>query len=197
MTMLSLRFLLSFLLLAQTRAFLPSLEEKEIEVIPNPHVVDQEMTCSASLQYLLQPHFLLTKPKMTQEDTFQEITFAKVLTVPVPIYRMKQPHRLSAKELGFSLVLVRDLATQVNVYETPVEPERALDSWFVGFMWTPIVYKCSNSVLHIGWKFTSVNGNERDSFYALLVNINERQKTNMIQIGSLQAPGWMAALVMT
>jgi hypothetical protein len=197
MTMLSLRFLLSFILLAQTSAFLPSLEEKEIEVIPNPHVVDEQMTCSSSLQYLLQPHYLLIKPKVTQEDTFQEITFAKVLTVPVPIYRMKQPPRLSAMELGFSLVLVRDLSTHVNVYETPVERERALDSWFVGYMWTPIVYKCSDNVLHIGWKFTSVNGNEGDSFYALLVNINERQKTNMIQVGSFQAPGWMAALVMT
>ena len=121
----------------------------------------------------------------TQVDTFQEITYAKVLSVSVPIYRMKQPHRLSSAEYGFSLVLVRDLATHVNVLETPVKREQALDSWFVGYMWAPIVYRCSNnSDLHIGWKFTNDSGNE--FFYALIIDMNKRQKT-----------GWMVTHVMT
>ena len=190
--------LLFFVLFLQSSAFLPSLEEKEIEVISNPHDRDQETSCSASLQLLLQPHLLLLKPKIPQPDTFQDITFAKVLTVPVPVYRMKQSYRISVDELEFSIVLVRDLATHVNIYETPVDPNRARDSWFVGTMWTPIVYKCSNSIQHVGWKFTSVNGTDNnDLFYALVVNINKRETNNVIQIGTLQAPGWMAALVMT
>lgn len=186
-TTILLRFVLAVILLAPTCALLRSLEEKEIDVIPNPHDdANQEVTsCSASLQLLMQPHYLITKPMTTQVDTFQEITHAKVLSVSVPIYRMKQPHRLSSAEYGFSLVLVRDLATHVNVHETPVKREQALDSWFVGYMWAPIVYRCSNnSDLHIGWKFTNDSGNE--FFYALLVDINKRQKT-----------GWMVAHVMT
>ena len=194
----SLRSLLSFVLVLQSSAFLSSLEEKEIEVISNPHVRDhQETSCGASLQLLLQPHLLLLKPKIPQQDTFQDITFAKVLTVPVPVYRMKQSYRISVDELEFSIVLVRDLATHVNIYETPVDSDRARDSWFVGTMWTPIVYKCPHSVQHVGWKFTSVNGAESDSFYALVVHITKRESNNLIQIGTLQAPGWMAALVMT
>jgi hypothetical protein len=129
----------------------------------------------------------------TQVDTFQEIKYAKILSVPVPIYRMKQPHRLSLAEYGFSLVLVRDLATShANIHEMPVERERALDSWFVGYMWTPIVYVCSknNSNLHIGWKFTSVNennnGGNNEFFYALIIDMNKRQKT-----------GWMVTHIMT
>jgi hypothetical protein len=178
--MLLLRLVISVLLLAPTRALLRSLEEKEIDVVPNPHDdANQEVvSCSASLQLLMQPHYLMTKPMTTQVDTFQEITYAKVLSVPVPIYRMKQPSRLSSAEYGFSLVLVRDLATHMNVYETPVERERAVDSWFVGFMWTPIFYRCSNnSDLHIGWKFASDSDNGNEFFYALLVDINKRQKT--------------------
>ena len=181
--------MLSVLLLSPTCALLSSLEEKELDVITNPHDdANQEVTsCSASLQLLMQPHYLITKPMSTQVDTFQEITFLKVLSVPVPIYRMKQPYRLSSAEYGFSLVLVRDLPTHMNVHETPVERERALDSWFVGYMWVPIVYRCSNnSDLHIGWKFTSVNDNGNEFFYALLVDINKRQKT-----------GWMVAHFMT
>ena len=194
-TTILLRFVLAVILLAPTCALLRSLEEKEIDVIPNPHDdANQEevmTSCSASLQSLMQPHYLITKPIMTtQVDTFQEITYAKVLSVSVPIYRMKQPRRLSSAEYGFSLVLVRDLATHVNVHETPVKREQALDSWFVGYMWAPIVYRCSNnSDLHVGWKFTrsgDVN-NDNDGnefFYALLVDINKRQKT-----------GWMVAHV--
>ena len=188
-TTILLRFVLAVILLAPTCALLRSLEEKEIDVIPNPHDdANQEVTsCSASLQLLMQPHYLITKPMTTQVDTFQEITHAKVLSVSVPIYRMKQPHRLSSAEYGFSLVLVRDLATHVNVHETPVIREQALDSWFVGYMWAPIVYRCSNnSDLHIGWKFTSVNDNGNEFFYALLVDIKKHQKT-----------GWMVAHVMT
>lgn len=198
MTMLSLRFFVTFLLLLQASAFLPSLEKNEIEVIPNPHVTQQDMACITALQHLLQPYLLLTKsPIITHDDTFQDITFAKVLTYPVPIYHMKQPYRLSTNELDFSMVLVRDLATHVNVHETPVDPEKARDSWFVGTMWTPIVYKCASSVQHVGWKFTNVNGDDSNSFYALLVNVNKRKTDSMIQIGSLQAPGWMAAIAVT
>jgi transposase InsO family protein len=74
----------------------------------------------------------------------------------------------------------------------PVERERALDSWFMGYMWTPIFYGCSknNSNLHIGWKFTSVNennnGGNNEFFYALIIDINKGQKT-----------GWMVTHIMT
>ena len=72
-----------------------SRDEKDFEVVTNPHVQDQPPVCFANtnLDAFLEPYYLLTKPIATQPDTFQDIEYAKVMGVPIPTYRMKQPGR--------------------------------------------------------------------------------------------------------
>lgn len=188
-----LRFLL--LLLVLPCSALWSLEEKEIEVIPNPH--GAACSASRSLEGLMEPYHLIAKPLMTQEDTFQELIYRKVLSVPIPVYRMKQPERLSQAQLSFQLVLVKDLAKAGKelIHETPVERERAMDSWFPGYYWTPLVMGCGDdgNWQHVGWKFTAVSDNASlAQFYALMVHIDEEDETVQgIRIGGFRAPGWM------
>ena len=170
-----------------------SVEEKEIEVITNPHARDLKdvNSCSSFLQSLLQPHLIITQPKLTQEDTFQEIFHAKVFTVPVPIYRMKQPYRISTAELQFDLVLVRDIPNKEYIRYAPVDPIKSKDSWFPGYAWTPMVYQCGGDYKHVGWKFEADSG---DYFYALLVQVDPRKK-EFVVIESLQATNWMIAAI--
>ena len=97
--------------------------EKEFEIIPNPHyrpsfpsrekqnidpTIDSvSAICieGSSLDSFLEPYYLIRQPMVTQEDTFQEMVYAKVLGVPVPTYVMKQPERLSQAQLGFQMIL--------------------------------------------------------------------------------------------
>ena len=170
-----------------------SVEEKEIEVITNPHARElKEVTpCSSSLQSLLQPHLITTQPKLTQEDTLQEIFYAKVFTAPVPIYRMKQPSRISTAELQFDLVLVRDIPAKKYIRYASVDPIKSKDSWFPGYSWTPMVHQCGGDYQHVGWKFEADSG---DFFYALLVQVDSSKK-EFVVIESLQAANWMIAAI--
>jgi hypothetical protein len=176
-----------------------SVEQKEIDVIPNPY----DTACQArSLNELLEPYHLIIKPLKTQQDTFRNIIFRKVFSVPIPIYRMKQPERLSKSQLDYQLVLVKDLAlgAKASVYETPVERERAEDSWFPGYFWTPIVTSCGNDQWqHVGWKFTSLQENSAlPFFYALMVNVNDDEVTKEgIFVGGMKAASWMVARVIS
>jgi hypothetical protein len=196
------RFLMLFLLMLSCSEALFSLEEKEIEVIPNPHAAGAS-ACAAgrSLDGLLEPYHLITKPMATQPDTFQELAFRKVLTVPVPVYRMKQPVRLSEAQLEFQLVLVKDLAKagKASIRESPVDKERAMDSWFPGYYWTPLVMTCTEGAWqHVGWKFTALNeSQDLPHFYALMVSIDEEEKTNGVRIGGFKAPGWMVTAIIS
>lgn len=178
-----------------------SLEEIEIEVIPNPH---GQACASRRLDGLLEPYHLITKPLPTQEDTFRELVYRKVLTVPIPVYRFKQPARLSASQLEFQIVLVKDLshAAHTVIHESPVEVERAMDSWFLGYYWTPIVMSCGDEDWqHVGWKFTALQGNDAllpQQFYALMVNLEEKdESTQGIRIGGFKAPGWMVTAIVS
>ncbi|CAB9501253.1 expressed unknown protein [Seminavis robusta] len=206
MTMFKLFFLvLSVLLLLTTSdGFLVSVaDEQDIEVVSNPHSPD---TCVAGafLDALLEPYHLIVKPMLTQMDTFQELSYAKVLTVPVPIYTMKQPARLSAAQLQFQLVLVKDVSagTLNLIYEVPVPMEQAKDSWFPGYYWTPIIMGCSKDqgYNHVGWKFTKLEQNNSENdihhdmlphFYALMVKVDNKEKTEGLRVGGFKAPGWM------
>lgn len=149
---------LSFLLFLDSAtkadALLRSPNEREIEVIPNPHRlnVNEEnhyvcgMANHNNLDQFLEPYHLLTKPLTTQSDTFQEISYAKVMDYPVPIYHMKQPERLSAAEFEFQLVLVKELSVSSkmwNIQTVSVDMDSAKDSWFPGYYWNPIVLDCS------------------------------------------------------
>lgn len=191
-------FMLLLLVLPNCNALF-SLEEKEIEVIPNPH---GGSACAARrLDGFLEPYHLITKPITTQPDTFQELEFRKIMSVPIPVYRMKQPARLSEAQLEFQLVLVKDLAKagRALIHESPVAKERAMDSWYPGYYWTPLVMTCTEGAWqHVGWKFTSVNENQGlPYFYALMVNIGEDETTQGVRVGGFKAPGWMVTAVIS
>ena len=126
-----------------------SREDADFEVISNPHVCrfsnDQEsctISSSSSLAtLLLEPYYLMRNVVETQADTFQDVEFRKLWGVPIPIYHMKQPKRLSTAELDFQLILVKDLpkAGHALIHQVPVEAQKARDSWFPGYEWNPIV----------------------------------------------------------
>lgn len=191
------RLLSFFLILAiQFINGLYSLEDKEIEVIPNPH----DHACSSNLESLLEPYHLITKPLHTQRDTFLELIYRKILSVPIPIYRMKQPLRISTAELEFSLILVKDLTKsgKTQIQEMPVDRDSSLDSWFIGYSWTPLAMGCGNvegGYQHVGWKFTAIGGEGQQQalscFYALMVNYHDKEGglENMIRIGGFRIPG--------
>lgn len=198
MTVLRLLFLvLCTTLLAPSSAYFytPSLEEQEIQVTTNPHC-NKEETAACSVDHLLSPHLLIPYTLPTQQDTFLTIRHAKVFTQPVPVYTMKQPARLNPGQLQFDIVLVRDLATRKHVYEVPVDPKASMDSWFPGYFWTPIAHHCADggSYQHVGWKFARDDG---DTFYALLVNVDERRQQDPIHVGGFKAAAWMMERIMT
>lgn len=193
------RFFLAILLLLDYSSAFRTLNEKEIEVVPNPH---GHACTSRRLEGFLEPYHLLTKPLATQDDTFRELVYRKVFSVPIPVYRMKQPLRLSALQLEFQLVLVKDLAhgAKALIRETPVEQERAVDSWFTGYYWTPLAMQCADEGWqHVGWKFTALQDNHGlPQFYALMVNIaEEEESTQGILVGGFKAAGWMMNAVMS
>jgi hypothetical protein len=210
MTIMSLSFssLLLVLLLINVDSFSTSVKDKEIKVIPNPHDNSEAVkSCPTSLDWLLEPYHLITKPLTTQADTFQGLSYAKVLSVPVPVYQMKQPARLSAGELGFQLVLVNQVsaAAASSLHEIPVDPEAAKDSWFPGYAWAPLVMACGGGggggdssetapgFQHVGWKFTALaSKSAMPYFYALMVQFEEKNDiTEGIRIGGFKAPSWM------
>jgi hypothetical protein len=192
------------LVTSSSNGFLVSVaDEQEIDVIANPH---SENVCSggALLDRLLEPYQLIVAPMVTQADTFQELSYAKVLTVPVPVYTMKQPERISQAQLQFQLVLVKALSAGMSnlVREVPVPMEQAVDSWFPGYYWTPLIMACGGhdnyNYQHVGWKFTAIdnedittNNNRLTQFYALMVQTNQKEKTQGLRIGGFRAPGWM------
>ena len=184
--------LLLAVLACHSNAFVvPVAEEQEIEVIPNPHAHKGGACSGEPLEQLLEPNQLILSPMVTQADTFQELTYAKVLTVPVPVYAMKQPARLSEAQLPFQLVLVKELSARAsNIHQVSVPIEQARDSWFPGYYWSPLVMQCgADSWQHVGWKFTSLNQASTDynSFYALIVQVDKKQQEQGIRIGELQS----------
>lgn len=143
---------------------------------------------------LLEPYYLLTHPIATQSDTFQELEYAKIMDALVPVYRMKQPARLSPAELEFRLILVRELKnSNVGIRAVDVDPDHALDSWFPGYAWSPLVMSCGagdgdgghgEQQQHVGWKFTAAvasNGNNLPHFYALMVEVGNKSKNSVFE----------------
>lgn len=218
-------------------AFLVSTaEDQDIEVIANPHQQANDNgggTCFAGstragtgmmLDKLLEPYQLIVTPMITQPDSLQEMSYAKILTVPVPVYKMKQPTRISAAELEFQMVLVKGLGggapASRRIQEVPYPMEQAMDSWFLGYYWTPLVMSCDGGDddddgehwQHVGWKFTAVpqnlvaddpnNDNNKKKkgklphFYALMVQMDETKSREDVRVGGFKAPGWMVGAVL-
>lgn len=188
------RLLALLYLLPRSSSALFATKDTDLEVISNPHsdVDHVAVKRSAALDGLLEPYQLIVQPLLTQPDTFQELVYHTVLTVPVPVYRMKQPARLSARQLEFDLILVRKLGSDSaasTMVELPVDRQQAMDSWFPGFYWTPLIIKCNNNDdsrdwKHVGWKFTANDVGDTPNtqaaalphFYALMVHVNDEEK---------------------
>ena len=174
-------------------------DEKDFQVVPNPH---QDEVCFPNLDGFLEPHHLIMTPMTTQPDTFQEVVYAKIMSIPVPVYRMKQPTRISAAQLEFSLILVKDLSLtgQKNIQVIEMDDlETQKDSWFPGYYWNPIALHCpgDNQVQHVGWKFTALdpnnnNNNNLPHFYALMIKMkNQKHEGSAISLAGMRAPGWI------
>jgi hypothetical protein len=180
--------------------FLTVTNDQEIEVISNPHA-SKVIGCQASLDSFLEPYHLILQPMVTQADTFQELKHAKVMSIPVPIYRVKQPARLSEQQLEFQLVLVKELTTkaQAIVKEVQVPMDKAKDSWFPGYYWSPLIVQCGEGGWqHVGWKFTALDENQgMPHFYALMVQIDENKEAEGLRIGGFKAPGWMIGAILS
>jgi len=150
---------------------------------------------------------------VTQPDSLIEVTTRKVLSVPVPVYHFRQPARISAAELPFKIVLVSDIDTAPSnsLHAIPVDPAVAVDSWFVGYSWAPVIYSAgcgSSGPVHVGWKFTN-NSRGGEFFYALIVDAQDEEKTAALRVGvgalgeaiadsltiGTRAPGWMIDLL--
>ena len=168
----------STLLIQDNLAFVVSVaDDQEIEVISNPHAKNFEASQAEGdnplLDHLLEPYQLIVTPLAIQADTFQELKYDKVLTVPVPIYKMKQPARISTNELEFQMVLVKDLGKKAacKIQAVPHPMTQTIDSWFPEYYWAPLVMSCDENTStkdatttanteedwkHVGWKFTQV-----------------------------------------
>eukprot|EP00586_Coscinodiscus_wailesii_P013918 CAMPEP_0172498524 /NCGR_PEP_ID=MMETSP1066-20121228/113486_1 /TAXON_ID=671091 /ORGANISM="Coscinodiscus wailesii, Strain CCMP2513" /LENGTH=229 /DNA_ID=CAMNT_0013271821 /DNA_START=85 /DNA_END=774 /DNA_ORIENTATION=- len=195
-----------------------STEQSDVEVISNPHDISEKNTngnngicasddTSSSCQphLLLAPHFIITKPKVTQPDTLESISHHKILSVPVPIYKFRQPARLSSLQLPFNLILVKDIPVdgQSSIVEVPVDLMESSDSWFPGYRWIPIMCteQCPGEEIHVGWKFQSLI-DDGDYFYALIVQIKKKERDDAGVVGivdrvadiltvGVRAPEWM------
>jgi hypothetical protein len=200
-------------------------DDKEFDVVTNPH--DQRChgnenagnsagappCCQAfrNLDSFLEPYYLITHPIPTQLDTFQKISHVKIMSVPVPTYHMKQPPRISAAELQFQLILVKDMSAEgkSRIHTVEVEMDKAKDSWFPGYYWNPLViHEEDIGYQHVGWKFTSIS--ERDDpyqllgnaalshFYALMIQTKDvREQEVVTRLSGFKAPGWMAQRIVS
>mmetsp|Transcript_2011 Transcript_2011/g.4393 ORF Transcript_2011/g.4393 Transcript_2011/m.4393 type:complete len:233 (+) Transcript_2011:88-786(+) len=202
---------------------LSSTEESEVRVVPNPHsscphdeaTSEAHPGCGApasscETSFLLSPHQIIRTRMATQSDTLVEVTSKRVLSASVPVYRFRQPARLSPLELPFRLILVRDIdaAPKGSLHHIPVHPSAAADSWFPGYAWSPVVYSgCGEGgPVHVGWRFANSSG---EFFYALIVDAKDEERTAVsfgvagalgeaiaesLNVGT-RAPGWMVDLL--
>lgn len=204
-------------------------ETKQVDaVIPNPYGQchkddappslvegddenDNNSVCPVVLdRTMFEPYYLITTPLQTQMDTFQNLEYAKIMDVLVPVYSMKQPERLNPAQLQFQLVLVRELkgnGAAMSIQTIPADPVSAKDSWFPGYEWSPLIMPCGgngsgtgNQQQHVGWKFTAStitpNSNKIPHFYALMVQVSNRNSNKIFEsvrlLDGIRAPtAWM------
>jgi hypothetical protein len=119
----------------------------------------------------------------------------------LPIYRFRQPARLSSLELPFAVLPVRSVHPH-NLAVLEVAEREARDSWFPGYAWSILLCKVCEGYTHLGWKFTPIAGGE--PFYGLIVGGSreeERARAKartaevepQLHIG-VRAAGWMVEL---
>eukprot|EP00538_Stauroneis_constricta_P000080 CAMPEP_0119545466 /NCGR_PEP_ID=MMETSP1352-20130426/215_1 /TAXON_ID=265584 /ORGANISM="Stauroneis constricta, Strain CCMP1120" /LENGTH=230 /DNA_ID=CAMNT_0007590013 /DNA_START=501 /DNA_END=1193 /DNA_ORIENTATION=+ len=151
-------------------------------------------SCVSNLQELFDPEMAMTQIKSTQHDTIDGIVHADLGDHRIPLYRFRQPQRISEEQLPFQLALVNTIR-QPHRISHAASHRIARDSWFPGYYWSmTLICHCKNHTYHqVGWKFTSNEVGDDDSFYALIVAAPDSSKRTptAFNILSQQAPGWM------
>lgn len=188
------------LLVVMSPLMVESLQLEAVIPISNPHI-PKSGVCSAQT---IDPTQIIAAPMATQTDTFLGLHTVKIMGIPVPLYRFKQPSRLSELELPFKLLLLRhvpmDSLTLLQVPRLLAE-----DSWFPGYRWSVAVCEScggKGDSIHIGWQFTHINGG--DTFFALIVMSKQTEAegarsglmalADVLQIGQV-SPQWVLALL--
>jgi hypothetical protein len=183
--------------------------ERAVKPIPNPHASTGASSACLCPAQTISPDRVLFSPAPLQAASSLGVETLKVGSVPVPVYRFKQPRSLSELELPFKIILQSSLP-RAGLYDLPVADERATNSWFEGYRWSVLLCAggCQDrTIQHIGWRFES-RSDPAESFYALIVKTSDEQQTaaggvftleafrNAISVG-VPAPAWMLALMTT
>mmetsp|Transcript_32723 Transcript_32723/g.100780 ORF Transcript_32723/g.100780 Transcript_32723/m.100780 type:complete len:188 (-) Transcript_32723:72-635(-) len=128
---------------------------------PNPHTDTEGACAAASFADLLEvPHLA---PLATQTDTFVGEAAARTPGgARVRLYNFKQPRRLSAAELPFS---VAPVAFPRDDPRLLVASAAHADSWFPGYAWEVVGARTPCGFAHLGWRFANAEG----AFLALIV----------------------------
>jgi hypothetical protein len=104
------------------------------------------------------------------------------------------------------MVLMQNVVMDGSVETLPVDAKQAVDSWFPGYYWSPLICTKCDTPLHLGWKFTPVSADAQVSFFALIVDYagDRKQQQNSVFVDvaeelriGVQAPSWMVALLAT
>ena len=105
--------------------------ETLVEQASNPHIQDATCAEGAFADLLERPYL---SPLTTQGDTLQGVTSARTPGgARVTLYGFKQPKRLSAAELPFSVAPVQWPRNDPRLLVDSAAPHA--DSWFEGYGW--------------------------------------------------------------
>jgi len=194
-------------------------EEKEVEaIVPNPYAAggsvknddgNSAAVCPTTLDWIVfEPYYIITTPIPTQIDTFEGIEYAKIMDTTLPVYHVHQPDRLNPAQLGFRLILVKELKggeLLSGIRAVDVDPNQARDSWFPGYSWSPLIMSCGaagEQQQHVGWKFTATTTSAGTTtlpyFYALMVEVGNKKKNvfESIRLGGFPraAGAWLGKI---
>ena len=124
--------------------------ETLVEQASNPHIKDATCADNAFADLLERPYLL---PLQTQGDTLQGVTSARTPGgARVTLYGFKQPKRLSAAELPFSVAPVQWPRNDPRLLVDSAAPHT--DSWFEGYAWRVVGASTPCGVVHLGWLYS-------------------------------------------
>ncbi len=127
-----------------------SYAERLVEQASNPHIQDATCAEGAFADLLERPYLM---PLQTQGDTLQGVTSARTPGgARVTLYGFKQPRRLSAAELPFSVAPVQWPRGDPRLLVDSKQPN--LDSWFEGYAWRVVGASTPCGVVHLGWLYS-------------------------------------------
>ena len=125
--------------------------ETLVEQASNPHITETNTCGDGAFSDLLERPYLL--PLQTQGDTLQGVTSARTPGgARVTLYGFKQPRRLSAAELPFSVAPVQWPRNDPRLLVDSAAPHP--DSWFEGYAWRVVGASTPCGVVHLGWLYS-------------------------------------------